>query len=233
MELKDKVCIITGVSRGIGLSLTKQLLEGGAVVLGLGRTKPTIEHKNLHFVATNVRSHKSVDQAFEYLKKVLNNRLDVLINNAGLGYFKNLEDHSLDQWHEMFETNVNGIFYTCRNAIPIMKAAESGHIFNISSIAGLEAYSQVAGYCGTKFAVRGISESMYKELRGFGVKVTCVYPGSVKTDFFKNSNIEAHDYMLNPDDVAKMIVQAIQTPYNFHQVNLEIRPLQPKGPGKS
>jgi short-subunit dehydrogenase len=79
--------------------------------------------------------------------------------------------------------------------------------------------------------VRGISEAMYKELRDEKIKVTCVYPGSVKTDFFRNSpGIKPHDYMLMPEDVALMLVQAAEMPDNFHQVNIEIRPLQPKGP---
>ena len=105
------------------------------------------------------------------------------------------------------------------------------NIFNIASTAGIEAYPQVSAYCGTKFAVKAISGSMYKELRDDRIKVTCIYPGSVKTEFFANNpNIEPHDYMLMPEDVAEMIVHASKTPDNFHQVNLEIRPLQPKGP---
>jgi NADP-dependent 3-hydroxy acid dehydrogenase YdfG len=97
--------------------------------------------------------------------------------------------------------------------------------------AALEGYPEVSVYCATKHAVKAISESMYKELRDFAVKVTCVYPGSVKTDFFRNiESIEPHDYMLMPNDVATMIVQATEMPDNFHQVNLEVRPLQPKGP---
>jgi short-subunit dehydrogenase len=89
----------------------------------------------------------------------------------------------------------------------------------------------VSAYCATKWAVKGFSESLWKELRDFKIKVTCVYPGSVKTDFFRNSpSIQPHDYMLMPDDVAAMIVYSLKTPDNFHQVNLEVRPLQPKGP---
>jgi len=88
-------------------------------------------------------------------------------------------------------------------------------------------------YCATKHAVKAISESMYKELRNYAVKVTCVYPGSVKTDFFRNvESIDPHDYMLSPKDVATMIVQATEMPVKFHQVNLEVRPLQPKSPKK-
>jgi len=230
MELKEKICIVTGVSKGIGRALVDQLLENEAIVVGLGRNRPDIDSPRFHFFETNVRQFDSVSASFDQVYAKFNNQNDVLINNAGLGYFGNIEDHTLDQWHEMYETNVNGIFYTCKLTVPIMKAQEKGHIINIASTAAIEGYAQVSGYCGTKFAVKGISESMYKEMRDFGIKVTCVYPGSVKTDFFRNTSIEPHDYMLMPGDVAQMIVNALKTPDNFHQVNLEVRPLQPKGP---
>lgn len=232
MNLTDKVCVITGASSGIGKELALQLLEKGAKVYGLSRRSPEINHPNFTFIATNVRSFDNVKTAFDQILKN-SDSIDVLVNNAGLGYFGYIEDHTLEQWHEMFETNVNGIFYTSKLTVPLMKKQERGHIINIASTAAIEGYPQVSGYCGTKFAVKGMSQSMYKEMRDFGVKVTCVYPGSVKTDFFRNSAIEVHDYMLMPTDVAQMIVHALETPDNFHQVNLEVRPLQPKGPRKS
>ena len=137
---------------------------------------------------------------------------------------------NIEQWHEMFDTNVTGLFYATRLALPSMKQQGAGHIVNISSIAGLEGYQQVSAYCATKFAVRGFSDALYKEVRDFGVKVTCVYPGSVKTDFFRHSeNITAHDNMLMPEDVANQIVYCLESPPNFHNVNLEIRPLKPRG----
>ena len=118
-------------------------------------------------------------------------RLHIFINNAGLGYFDPIDKVEDAQLHQMFETNVYSIFYTSRYAVPAMRKGGIGHIFNIASTAGLEAYPGVSAYCGTKFAVRAISGSMYKELRDDRLKVTCVYPGSVKTDFFDhNPNID-------------------------------------------
>ena len=232
MNLESKICVITGVSKGIGLALCESLLSKNAIVVGFGRTKPSIENKRFHFYKTDVRSFESVEASYDALFKDLGRNVDVLINNAGLGYFAYLEDHTIEQWTEMFETNVNGVFYMSKIATPIMKEKGRGHIVNIASTAGIEGYPQVSGYCGTKYAVKGMSQSMYKEMRDFGIKVTCVFPGSVKTDFFRNSAIEPHDYMLMPSDVADMIVYSLETPDNFHQVNLEVRPLQPKGPKK-
>lgn len=232
-SIQGKIAVITGVSGGIGKSLAEQLLEQGCKVYGIGRNN-TLSAGNYTFIKTDVRNIDEVNAAFEQIYAAPEKRVDFLINNAGLGYFGYLESMPLEEWKQMYDTNVNGLFYCTRCVLGPMKLQGSGHIINISSIAGLEGYQQVAGYCSTKFAVRGLSDALYKEVRDYGVKVTCIYPGSVKTDFFKNSpSIKAHDYMLMPEDVAQMIVHTLSTPANFHQVHLEIRPLMPRGPQKN
>ena len=229
MNLNNRIAIVTGANKGIGLECVNQLLAKGATVYGLCRSGCTTQHDNYHCLIADVRNHESLQTAFA---KVLtaHGKIDILINNAGLGYFGFCEEIGLDQWQEMFDTNVTGLFYATRLALPSMKKQGLGHIINISSIAGLEGYQQVSGYCATKFAVRGFSDALYKEVRDFGVKVTCIYPGSVKTDFFRHSeNIQPHDNMLMPQDVASQIVYCLESPDNFHNVNLEIRPLKPRG----
>jgi NADP-dependent 3-hydroxy acid dehydrogenase YdfG len=230
MELKNKIAVITGVSTGIGKHCAEMLLAKGCVVYGLGRNN-VISHKNYSFIPTDIRFQQQVDAAFDKIFEETEAKIHILINNAGLGFFGYLEEMPVEQWHLMYDTNVNGMFYCLRRALPSMKSQRLGHILNISSTAGLEGYQQVGGYCSTKFAVKGLSESLYKEVRDYGVKVTCVYPGSVKTEFFRNSPvIQPHDYMLKPEDLATVLIQALETPDNFHQVNLEVRPLMPKGP---
>lgn len=226
-----KTAVITGVSKGIGKELCEQLLSKGYEVTGLGRNKPDIEHPQFNFIKVDVRNYIEICNAVLNIKTLYQNQIDVLVNNAGLGYFGNVEDMPVEQWHEMFDTNVNGMFYMCKEIVPVMKQQGSGHMINIASTAALEGMPQVSGYCATKWAVKGFTESLWRELRDHKIKVTCVYPGSTKTDFFRNSpGIKPHDYMLMPEDVAAMIVYAIETPPNMHQVNLEVRPLQPKGP---
>ncbi len=230
MDLKNKIAVITGVSKGIGHATALQLLEAGSTVFGLGRNN-NISHPNYTFITCNVSNAQQVENAFKSIYQSTNNQIHILINNAGLGYFGMLEDVPYEQWDEMFGTNVNGIFYCCKNALPAMKKNQMGHIINIASTAALEGMPQVSAYCATKWAVKGLSESLFREVRDFGIKVTCIYPGSTKTDFFRNSpGIKPHDYMLMPEDVASNIIYALQMPANFHTVNLEIRPLQPKGP---
>lgn len=230
MNLNNKYAVVTGVSKGIGNALCRQLLNKGAKVFGLGRTN-SITHENYLFIPCDIRKIDEVENAFDIIFKATNNQVDILVNNAGLGYFGFLEETDPELWHQMFDTNVHGMYYCLRQVLPQMKKKQFGHIINIASTAALEGMPQVSAYCATKWAVKGLSESLFREVRDYKIKVTCIYPGSTKTDFFRNSpGIQPHDYMLMPEDVALCMVQALEMPDNFHTVNLEIRPLQPKGP---
>ncbi|MCX2739087.1 SDR family oxidoreductase [Pontibacter anaerobius] len=230
MNLEGKIAVVTGVSKGIGLATVKSLLEKGAIVAGWGRNAPDLQHENFHYFECDVRYSESVQTAFDQTIAHLGTHVQVLINNAGLGLSGLLEDMSLDDWHQMFETNVNGIFYCTRLVLPGMKELEEGHIINISSIAGTTGIEQMSGYCGTKHAVRGISHSLYKEVREYGVKVTCIYPGSVQTNFFDNiESVTVNENMMRPEDIASTIMHALESHPNYHHVDIEVRPLMPKG----
>ena len=234
MELKDQLAIVTGVSRGIGYHTVKQLLEKGAKVAGWGRNAPDgIDDENFKFYKADVRDYSSLEGAYNLTKRDFNDTPAVLVNNAGLGGFKPVEEFTLEEWHKLFETNVNGVFYCTKLAVPDMKSKERGHIINIASIAGLQGQPYGTAYNGTKYAVRGISDCLFKELRDFGIKVSCVFPGSTKTDFFENApGVEAHDYMMRPEDVALEIIRLLETHGNFLISEMTFRPLQPKGPQK-
>lgn len=230
MELKDKIAIVTGVSKGIGLATVIALLDKGMKVAGWGRTAPDLQHDNFLFIECDVRFAESVQAAFDQTITKLGTHVSVLVNNAGLGIFGKLEDMAIEDWKLMFETNVNGIFYSSRLVIPGMKELEEGHIINICSIAGTTGVEGMSGYSGSKHAVRGISQSLYKEVREYGVKVTCIYPGSVKTNFFDNiDSVTVSDNMMRPEDIASTIVHALESHANYHHVDIEVRPLMPKG----
>ena len=110
-----------------------------------------------------------------------------------------------------------------------MKRQQLGHIINIASIAGTTGIENMAGYCATKFAVRGFSQSLFKEVRNDGIKVTCVSPGSTQTNFFDDiPGTTANESMISPADIAGFIIYSLETPFNFHVVEAEMRPLQPK-----
>jgi len=230
MDIRNKVAIVTGVSKGIGLATVKMLLEEGVSVIGWGRTAPDVDHDNFKFIETDVRDFRSVESAYEATVRAVGDDIPILINNAGLGYEGFLDEMEMEQWHQMFETNVDGTYYCSKMVIPKMKERDLGHIINISSIAGTTGIPGMSAYCATKHAVKGLSHSMYKELRNFGIKVTCVYPGSVKTNFFDEiDSVEANDNMMMPEDIASTIIHCLQSQGNYHHVDIEVRPLRPKG----
>ncbi len=230
MELKNKTAIITGASKGIGLELVKLLLAKGMKVAGWSRTAPELSAPNFLFVKTDVSDADSVNDAYKETVNKFGEDIQVLVNNTGLGYFGMMENMPFSEWKQMFDVNVHGIYFCTNAVIPQMKTLDEGHIINISSIAGNTGISGAAGYCGSKHAVAGISHALYAELRDFGIKVTCIYPGSVKTNFFDNTDLaDANDNMMRPQDVAASVVHCLETHGNYLPVDLEIRPLRPKG----
>jgi short-subunit dehydrogenase len=228
---ENEYIIITGVSKGIGLATAQLLCEKNFKVAGWGRNAPKWQHPNFHFFKCDVSDYHQVASAFLQTKLQLGPRIFGLINNAGFGHFGQVESLPLSKWHDMFNTNVHGLMYCIREVVPSMKKNQRGHIINISSIAGLNGIVQGSGYSATKFAVRGISHSLYTELREDGIKVSCVYPGSVSTNFFDNvEGIEPSANMMRPEDVATLLYQLLISHPNFLTVDVEIRPLMPKGP---
>ena len=230
MELKNKVAVVTGVSKGLCLEIVKLLLEKGVKVAGWGRNKPDFTHDQFHFFTCDVADEAQVEQAYLATLAQLGADIRILVNNAGFGVAGPMENMSTADWKSMFNTNVHGIFYTTKRLIPAMKAADEGHILNVASIAGLNGVANFAGYVGTKHAVRGISHSLYMELRDFGIKVSTIYPGSIQTHFFDDiPGMNAHEHMMQPADVALTIVQTLETHPNYFVIDVECRPLRPKG----
>ena len=229
MRISDRVAIVTGSSKGIGLEACKQLLDEGVRVAGWSRSKTDIKHPEFLPLQVDVSDFHEVERAFNHTIDKFN-KVDILINNAGLGYKEDFEKLSMEKWLKMFDVNVHGIYYCSKLAVPGMKARGGGHIINIGSIAGLNGVANMVGYAATKHAVTGISHSMFMELRNFGIKVTCIYPGSVKTAFFDNiDDMSAHDHMMKAEDIAGTIIHALKSSPNYHHVDIEVRPLKPKG----
>jgi NADP-dependent 3-hydroxy acid dehydrogenase YdfG len=230
MELSGKVIIVTGVSKGIGRATAEALLARGAAVAGWGRSAPEgLTHERFQFFECDVRDEHAVQEAFTNTQRELGPEIHGLVNNAGLGVAGVVDGFGSEDWKRMFDTNVHGLFYCTKAVLPQMKRQQLGHIVNISSIAGQTGIEKMAGYCATKFAVKGFSQSLFKEVRQDGIKVTCLYPGSTETNFFDDiPGTEANSQMMQPQEIASAIVYALETPFNFHIVDVEMRPLQPK-----
>jgi NADP-dependent 3-hydroxy acid dehydrogenase YdfG len=229
MNLNNKVAIVTGASRGIGLATVMSLLDNGASVAGWSRSHTEIKHSNFKYIQVDISDIKSLENGYKQTTSHFGNDIHILINNAGLGYSSLFEDLKIEEWQQMFDTNVNGIFYTSRLVLPQMKKIKQGHIINISSVAGNTGIETLSGYCATKFAVRGLSQALYKEVRNHGIKVTCIYPGSVQTNFFdKIDNVTVSDNMMKPEDIASTILHCLMSSPNYHHVDIEVRPLHVK-----
>lgn len=223
MDLKNKTAIVTGASRGIGLAISKALNSEGVNVAGWSRTPPDdYNHKMFTHVEADLTDEASVEKAWEKTSDMFDGGVSILINNAGVGYRGVMEEMPSDQWRYLFDLNVHGIFYVSKRVIPDMKKREEGHIINIGSGAGTNGIAGMSAYCGTKYAVVGITESMHLELRDFGVKVTCLSPGSVETSFSGSNKNK-----LMPEDLAASVVHMLKCPKNFHFTDVQVRPLQP------
>lgn len=230
MNLENKIAIITGSSKGIGLETVKLLLSRGVKVAGWSRSETDVINDNFISIKVDVGNSQEVTKAYSLTKEKFGDKIAILINNAGLGFEGNFESLEDEKWHQMFRTNVDSIFYCSKQVIPKMREMDEGHIINISSIAGTNGIAGMAGYCGTKHAVRGLSQSLFKELRQYGIKVSTIYPGSTNTNFFDDfSSVSGNDNMMQPADVALTIVQVLETSENYLPVDIEVRPLRPQG----
>lgn len=230
MELSGKVAIITGVSKGIGRATAEALLAKGAVVAGWGRTAPEgLQHERFQFFKCDIRNETAVQEAFTNTLRELGPQVHILVNNAGIGNFGSIDGFSSEAWHAMFDTNVHGLFYCTKAVLPQMKKQSEGHIINVASLAGTAGTANLAGYCATKYAVRGFSDALFKEVRPQGVRVTCIMPGSVETNFNGATPGQAPDpHKMQPEDVADAIVHALEAPQTTMISELQMRPTQPK-----
>ena len=192
--MKQKTWFITGCSTGFGRVLSEQLLARGDRVIATARNADRIEDLRAH--AKNPEQFLSYPldvTDFSEIRKVASDaiqkagRIDVLVNNAGYGYVGALEEVSLSEIRAVFETNVFGLMEMTRAILPVFRSQRSGHIINLSSVAGMVGTPGASIYNSTKFAIEGLSEALAGELASFGIKVTLIEPGAFRTDFANRS----------------------------------------------
>jgi short-subunit dehydrogenase len=238
MNLTGKIALVTGASSGIGAEFSRALAGKGATVYGLARRKSKLDDIRKELgdqfrpVVADITDPGSIKH---WVDATFSDGLlpDILINNAGTGYFNKVEDVTLEEWHTMMNTNLSGVFYITKYIVPLMKVNPAVcHIINISSVAGLIGNPSISGYNATKFGVRGFSEALMKELRFDGIKVSCMFPGSIATEFFDNSGTATHPNMMMGRDVATVLISLLELPDNFLIDEVTMRPLNPKPPDK-
>lgn len=234
MNLSEKIAIVTGASSGLGAAFAIALVAKGATVYGLARNAEKLSAIQNRLgdtfvpIAMDITNQNAITS---WVNNTFSNSYlpHILINNAGAGYFGKVDELSLEQWHAMINTNLNGVFYISAKVVPFMKKnSDSCHIINIGSVLGKTSRAGAVGYSASKYGIQGFSEALLKELRTDNIKVTCVNPGSIDSHFFKDSGIEPHHNMLQPADIATLVVHVLETPDNFLIDEITLRPLNPK-----
>ena len=232
--LQDKVAIVTGGSRGIGLAIAKKFAELDAEVVITARKQEELDKAAKEIrgnrgrcegIRCDVSSLSDVQQLAEKLD-VRRGKLKIVVNNAGIGGFSTpLHQLDPDTWDKIINTNLRGVFYMMRAFAPALIENGGGDIINISSLAGKNALPNGAAYAASKWGLNGLSYSAAEELRGHNIRVTVVCPGSVNTELSPHLG-KSVSKMLRPDDVAHVVAMIVtQAPQSFASEIL-LRPTQ-------
>jgi NAD(P)-dependent dehydrogenase (short-subunit alcohol dehydrogenase family) len=233
--LEGRNAVVTGGSRGIGFAIAQALAESGARVAICGRNQVHVDQAVSQLTkkaagkvigkAADVSKSEEVSALFAFLDDSLGD-LDILINNAGVGIFKTTAQLSLEEWRKTLETNLSGVFYCCREALPRFKSKGAGYIVNIGSLAGKNAFAGGAAYNASKFGLNGFSEAMMLDHRYDNVRVTQIMPGSVDTEFSTGS--EKGAWKIAPEDIAEIVLMLLRTPERTLVSRVEVRPSKPR-----
>jgi len=232
--LHDKLAIVTGGSRGIGLAIARKLADLGAEVVITARRQEELDRaakeicshgSKCEGIQSDVSSLRDIERLSEKLKN-RRRKLSIVVNNAGIGGFSTpLHELDPENWDRIINTNLRGVFYMIRAFAPTLIANGGGDIINISSLAGKNALPNGAAYSASKWGLNGLSYSSAEELRGHNVRVTVVCPGSVNTDLSPHAG-KSVSKMLKPDDVAHVVAMVVtQAPQSFASEIL-LRPTQ-------
>lgn len=234
-KLHGKVALITGASAGIGQACARALAgEGANLVLTarrkqrLAQLKKEIEAAGAQaaIVVGDARKETTAKAAVNAALKTFG-RIDILINNTGVGNYKNLVDTEAADYDEMMDTNVRSTFLFTRHTVPVMLKQKSGTILMISSMAGLYGFGGEAVYCATKFAQVGFAQALDRELRPSGIKVGTICPGGVKTEFAlgkgRTTKTVAESGMLEPEDVAGVVLMACTQSAKSRIIEVQMR----------
>jgi NAD(P)-dependent dehydrogenase (short-subunit alcohol dehydrogenase family) len=235
--MKNKICLVTGATRGIGRAIAKMLLEEGAQVAICGRDQSSVDRAvaELHAEtggkvagkAADVRTHEDIAGLFRYIDTHFGG-LDILVNNAGLGVFRSVSELSVEDWQLTLETNLSGVFYCCREAFPRFEKRGGGYIVNISSLAGKNAFAGGSAYNASKFGLNGFSEAMMLDKRHDNVRVSYIMPGSVATEFSGQGTDSGTDWKIQSEDIAEIVRTLLRMPERTLISRVEVRPSKPK-----
>lgn len=234
-SLKNKVILITGGSKGIGYGVAEALMKEGCKVGVTSRSQKSADDAAARLrdagqgevmgIKSDVRDSMAQQKAVEAVVKKWG-ALDVLIANAGLGHFGNIETLTDEQWNETIETNLTGVFYSIKASIPELKKSK-GYIITMASLAGTNFFAGASAYNASKFGLVGFTQAAMLDLRGYGIKVTTIMPGSVATEFSSNSKGD-ESWKIQPEDLGQIVVDLLKMHPRTLPSKIEVRPSIPK-----
>lgn len=221
-ELAGKVALITGASRGIGAATARALAAEGMQLALLARSARSLdalaaECRNLGAgdcigLPCDVTQGEAVRGAAQRVMEHFG-RIDYLVNNAGVGHYRRFMELTEAQWDEMYAINLKGAFLMLKAVIPHMVAARSGMVIGISSIRGFETISTTAGYSATKFGFNGLHQALAQDMKEYGVRVSLICPGGVRTGFLGTPAADKNPDWLVAEDVARAVLQCASVPW--------------------
>jgi len=230
-SIENKVAVVTGAGRGIGRAIAIELGRLGARVALAARTVPELEDTagwigTCWGIPTDGRKRGDVERLLDQAPSALG-PVDIFVNAAGLGIFGQLTAFTDEDYDTILDTNLKGVFFTCRAVLPSMIARRAGHIINIASIAGKVGSATRAVYCASKFGVVGLTESVAEEVRQYGIRVSLICPGSTNTAFSPGSKSgKTFDKMLSPADIAHAVRMIVTQEPNSFISEVILRPTQ-------
>jgi len=236
-SLGGKVAFVTGGSRGIGLAIARALVADGVRVAITGRSaahlssaRPSIEAAgpgSVETLQTDVRRYDDVQRAVAAVVSRFGG-LDILINNAGVGIFTDVASMTPEQWAEVIDTNLTGVFNACHASLPHLRRRGGAFIINISSLASTNAFSGAAAYCASKAGLNAFSEALMQEVRYDDIRVSYVMPGSVATGFSSGDAAKGADWKIRPEEVADVVLNLLRHDPRSLPGRVELRPSKPR-----
>jgi NAD(P)-dependent dehydrogenase (short-subunit alcohol dehydrogenase family) len=234
-ELTDIVAIVTGGTKGIGRAIAEAILaEGGRVAIA-ARTPKDVERAVAELnaahdgralgVQCDVSSYDDCKGLADETARAFG-RIDVLVNNAGVGHFGSVAELEPARWREVIGTNLDGVFHCTHATVPHLRKAGGGWIINIGSLAGRNAFPGGAAYNASKFGLIGFSEAIMQDLRYDDIRVSCIMPGSVSTEFGGPTGKGA-EWKVQAEDIGRIVLDLLRTPARTLPSRIEVRPAKP------
>ena len=232
--MENKVIYITGGTKGIGFGIAEILLKNGYFVAISGRRDDDVKQAksqlseispNVLGVVSNVKNYNDEENA---VKQIIDKfgKLDGVIANAGLGIFKPVDELSAEEWNDMIDTNLTGVFYTLKASVDELKKSE-GYYITISSLAGANFFEKGSGYNATKFGVVGFTQAAMIDLRKYNIKVCTIMPGSVATNFNGNVPSEKDAWKIQPEDMGNLVLDILRMNPRVLPSKIEFRATRP------